>query len=300
MPDLTQHENKFLAGITQMKFDPLGFECVFLARFLIQCTLPHSDPGDVPVWTRKNGLYTLVVQSGWDVEAEKFIGYPWGSMPRLLLIWMVTEAKQKGCQRLQLGHSLAEFMRKLGLDPFRGGRGSDRQRLKEAMRRLFAARISFYQHITDGPRYGERTRDMEIAPDRELWWDTRSPDQPALWGSWIELGEKFFKAVMESSVPCDMRALKLLKRSPLALDLYVLCNWIGANLKKPEHFISWELLAEQIGGNYADTADFKRSVKATMRKVRLAHPGLDVTYPKKGGGIIIRSSVPAIPPRVAK
>lgn len=30
-------------------------ELAFLARQLVQITLPHSDPGDVPVWTRRNG-----------------------------------------------------------------------------------------------------------------------------------------------------------------------------------------------------------------------------------------------------
>ena len=34
------------------------------------------------------------------------------------------------------------------------------------------------------------------------------------------LGEKFFAAITAYPVPVDMRALRALKRSPLALDLY--------------------------------------------------------------------------------
>jgi len=52
-----------------------------------------------------------------------------------------------------------------------------------------------------------------------LWWHPH-PDQAALWESWIQLGEKFYSAVIASPVPVDMRALRALKRSPLALDLY--------------------------------------------------------------------------------
>ena len=36
-------------------------ELAFLARQLVQITLPHTDPGDVPLWTRRNGNPTLVM-----------------------------------------------------------------------------------------------------------------------------------------------------------------------------------------------------------------------------------------------
>ncbi len=41
---------------------PTDSDRAFLARQLVQATLPHSDPGDVPVWTRTNGRLTLVVR----------------------------------------------------------------------------------------------------------------------------------------------------------------------------------------------------------------------------------------------
>lgn len=43
-----------------------------------------------------------------------------------------------------------------------------------------------------------------------------------------ELGEDFFKMVTASPVPVDMRALRALKRSPLALDLYA---WLTYTVK---------------------------------------------------------------------
>jgi hypothetical protein len=36
-----------------------------LARQLVQ-TLRHSDPGDIPVWSRQNGNLTLTIQQGYD------------------------------------------------------------------------------------------------------------------------------------------------------------------------------------------------------------------------------------------
>ena len=45
---------------------PIDRDRAFLARPLVQATLPHSDPGDVPVWTRTNGRLTLVVRPYYD------------------------------------------------------------------------------------------------------------------------------------------------------------------------------------------------------------------------------------------
>jgi hypothetical protein len=41
---------------------------------------------------------------------------------------------------------------------------------------------------------------MQVAPEGELWWDPKRPDQ----GSWIELGEKFFQAITTVPVPTDL------------------------------------------------------------------------------------------------
>lgn len=303
MPTRTieRKHHEFITEAIAIRQYPLDFEMVFLAKFLIQCTLPHSDPGSIPAWTRKNGNHTFVLQAGWDAQKNVSMGYPYGTIPRLLLIWMVTQAKRTGQRRLNLGDNLSRFMLEIGLDPYTGrGKRGDAVRLKEAMRRLFAARISFYEHISEAHRTGERAREMSVAPKREMWWDIKSENQSALWGSWIELSEEFFGAIMRSTVPCDMRALKMLKKSPLALDLYMLCNYIGANLgERHSHKITWKQLGEQLGVNYGDQHDLKRKVKLSLRKVVLAHPGLKVGYPKQGGGIVILPSQPAIPKKPA-
>lgn len=299
MKIVTKAERKFLNGAIAMKEDPSDIDIAYVARFLVQCTIPHSDPGDVPIWMRKNGAYTLAIQPGWDVQNNCSLGYPYGTLPRLLIVWMITQAKLTNNPKLQLGHSLTEFMRELGLDPSRGHKTSERVRLKDAMRRLFDARISFYKHAVEGSIEGAYKRSMEIAPETQLWWDNSDPSQAPLWGSWIELGPKFFQAIMESTVPCNMHALRLLKKSPLALDLYIQCNWIGSNLgEKPKHWISWSMLANQLGVDYSDLANLKKKVKAAMRKVKLAHPGLNFGYDNQRGGIVIYPSLPAVPRKI--
>jgi hypothetical protein len=50
---------------------PTSEDVVFLARELILCTLPHSDPGDVPAWSRTNGNLTLIIRVVPDVISIK-------------------------------------------------------------------------------------------------------------------------------------------------------------------------------------------------------------------------------------
>jgi hypothetical protein len=54
----------------------------------------------------------------------------------------------------------------------------------------------------------------------DLWWDVQAPEQLGIFQSTLELSDQFYREVMEHPIPVDMRVLKLLKRSPMALDVY--------------------------------------------------------------------------------
>jgi hypothetical protein len=276
---------------------------LFLSPFLIKCTLPHSDPGDVPIWMRTNNEHTLAIQPGWDIENKRPLGLPWGRLPRLLLIWMVTEAKRTGCRRLELGNSLTEFLRKINLDPHGRGKRSDAKRVKDAMQRLFGCHIIYEKKLGIGAVIGQSVKEFKVAPERELWWDVGPNGHAVLWGSWIELGHSFFADIMESTVPFNMRAIQAL-RSPLSLDLYLLCNWLGAT-RPNGHFLSWGMLARQMGGDYAKQDDLKKNVQKALRQVKIVHPDLKASCVVRRingvqqGGIFVRPSEPAIPRRRA-
>jgi hypothetical protein len=295
---LTPHIMKLLDAAQTIRSEPDAAEAAFMARQLVQCTLPHTNPGNVPLWKRTNGGLTLGIQQGYDLQTGNPLGYPFGSIPRLLLFWITTEAVQTKVRRLELGRSLSAFMREIGLDPNTGrGKRGDAPRLREQMRRLFGAHISFEQVIDEAHRHGQRWLHMHVAPKGELWWDPKQPLQDDLWGSWIELGEDFFTAITSSPVPVDMRALRALKRSPLALDLYAWTSYRAFTVTKKgkPQFIPWAGLMAQLGTDYTEHKDFKRYAKAALRKVQAVYPGLALTYEQ--GGLTIHPSRPAIPPR---
>jgi hypothetical protein len=136
---------------------------------------------------------------------------------------------------------------------------------------------------------------MAVAPEGELWWHPH-PDQTALWESWIELGEKFFQAVLASPVPIDMRALRALKRSPMALDLYAwVCFRAFAIVQKnqPAKFISWRLLMQQLGADYGTANDFQKKAGPALRKIAALYPGLTIGRTK--GGFTIHATRLAVP-----
>src|SRR5690349_24803072 len=80
----------------------------YTARILTIATLPHrAQPGDH--YERTNGGYRLIVQ------AMPGAGLPFGSYPRLLLSWLSTEIVRTRQRELELGPSMAQFLKNLGL-----------------------------------------------------------------------------------------------------------------------------------------------------------------------------------------
>jgi hypothetical protein len=291
-----------LNAAVDIKMLPNSYEIAFMARSLVQATLPHSDPGDVPIWGRTNGNLILTIKPDWELDTKtgkpRSIGIPYGTIPRLLLFWITTEAVRTKSRRIELGDSLSAFMRELGLVPT-GGRYGSISRLREQMNRLFRSKISFDVRQVSDDKKGQAWVDMQIATKGEFWWNYHQPDQPSLWKSWIELGESFYEAICAAPVPLDVRALKALRKSPMALDLYAWMNYRTFTLKNgKEQFISWHSLAQQLGSDYGNTSDFRRKAKGAIRKIVVVYPGINFEF--VDGGLILRKGLLAIKPKVKK
>lgn len=279
-------------------------DAAFIARELIQATLPHKSPGNVPVWTRTNGNLTLIVQQGHDRTGKPY-GYPYGTVPRLLLFWMTTEAlrnktKDNPC-RLILGHSLKEFMLEIGLNPDNGSRGakrSDARRPNDQMYRLFNAVISFEANAERKGRGITARHNMLVADDVVFWWDLKAPQQGTLWDNYIVLSSRFYEAITAAPVPVDVRALRALKSSALALDLYSWLTYEAYRAHKygKPRFETWEQLQGHMGGEYSRIDNFRTKAKAALRKIHVVYPLLKLGD-RQGGIAVLPESLPALQPR---
>lgn len=231
----------------------------FMARAMTMATMPHRKIADHS-FIRSNGDFTLTVTS----LAGR--GLPYGSKPRLLLAWLVTEAVKTKSQELVLGRSLSDFMRKIGLSAT-GGKTGSISPLREQMVRLFSCAISATYSTEDR----DRGKIIPIAEEYELWWQPKTIDHKRLWESTLVLNSSFYQEITKRPVPVDLRALRVLQQAPLALDIYI---WMTYRLSylKSKTVIPWQSLQLQFGSSYKVPRQFKAAFRDHLRTVLVVYP----------------------------
>ena len=260
----------------------------FMARMMVLCSLPRTNPGNRHQYKRQNGPYTLYMFAGRDK-------LPYGNLPRLLLAWVSAEAVRTQSREIVLGKSLSGFMRKLGMSDDSGSPRGDRTRLRNQMKRLFGCSVSMIYE----DKHGEARVSSMVADRAAFWWNERKPDEPVLFNSKIRLGEDLFNEIINHPVPLDMNTLKALKRSTLGLDLYLWLNYRTFALCAPLR-LSWQQVYRQFGAHPDNASDkrtvqnFRSKVLRELKKIKLAWP--ELTYSTAPGVLIVYPSRPAIAP----
>ena len=259
----------------------------FMARTMALCSLPRTNPGNRKEYKRVNGPFTLYMVAG---GGNKL---PFGNLPRLILAWVSTEAVRTQSRVLVLGKSLSEFMRTLDIY---SSSGRKHTRLRNQMKRLFGCTVTMIYEDENV----DATVNAVIADSTVFWWN--KPDQPSLWESKIELGEKFYNEIVNHPVPIEMNTLTALKRSTLGLDLYLWMVYRTFTLRAPLR-LTWRLLYCQFGAHPDKASDnntvqhFRYKVLRELKKIKMAWSGLN--YSTARGVLILLPSVPAITPVAA-
>lgn len=235
----------------------------YMSKTLVQATMPHSKPKE-STFIRRNGHYTLTMMANPD------FGLPYGSLARLLMSWMTTEAVQTKNRQLVLGDNLSSFMGELDLVPT-GGRWGSITRLKDQLKRLISCSVQFKYEDEEQLRF----RKIDPVESADLFWTPRDPEQGALFESTITLSQPFFEEAVKSPIVFRLETLKLLKQSSMAVDLYIWTTYRNSYATKP-FYIPWEALQMQFGADYPLTQrgkrDFKRNFLLALKKVAVAYP----------------------------
>lgn len=249
----------------------------FFARTLAQMSLPHSDPKS-NYYERTNGLTTL------SIIGKPKIGLPYGSIPRLLLAWICTEAVRTQSPILNIGSSQSKFLQALGMQ----NTGYYIKQLDEQSKRLFSSLISI--DYSDEKNFA--VENILIAKKAVLCWD-KATETP-VWGGQITLTNEFYDEVTQNPVPLDLRVMQALKKSPLAMDIYawsVYRIFLLRMKNKPFVKIPWEALQAQFGSAYGTNSkmltidnqkeveqqalrDFKKNFLGQLNKVTIFYPEL--------------------------
>ena len=163
------------------------------------------------------------------------------------------------------------------------------------MQNLFKSQIEFSLDTENSSAW----QDFKVTTKGEVWWDFYS-DGDYLFDSWVELGEHFFEALLKGPVPLSTRALRELKNSSLALDLY---SWSAyatfTAMKRGEPFrITWAKLHQNLGADYSRVRDFKKWASLALEKVVEVYPELRLE--ERGDELWVKPSFPSVKQRTRR
>lgn len=273
---------------------PEAEDLSFLHSGLCQTALPHSRPeSNHAVWRRTSGRFTLLITPGTLVRPdahpadEGWVGVPYGTKARLILIHLQTEGLKS--RTVSLGRSLSAFLRSLGLPVTGGPRGSIAAVREQALR---IARCSFSLQWSDTDAASGATKtvvsDTRIVDGLELW-EGRGGSE---WNGIVELNPRFHEHLREHAVPLDKRAIAHLSGNSLGLDLYALLAYRLPRLKQEVH-LRWPALQSQIGSEEAAMKELARRVRQVLPDVLAAYPHAKVEI--TATGISLSPSQAAVP-----
>lgn len=223
---------------------PAGDEIAFMCSSFVRFTLPHRQPPS-HVFERRDGPRIITFNSA------PHIGLPFGIWPRVLLIYLTTQAVRTSERDIDLGSSMSSFMKSLGASVTGGAYGSVRP-FQEQLLRLASMSVVLSEIAPDIARL----QNLPVADELEISWIVVGTDSRSGLPSKIRLGERIFDEMQKSAVPLDMRAVRAIRQSPLALDLY---SWITFRMyrlrtSRSVH-IPWAGLRQQFGSAYKSEPD---------------------------------------------
>lgn len=262
----------------------------FIHAALCQVGMPRRAVTE-RVFERRNGDAVLRIEAGALFNGREFVEkpIPYGTRPRLIMVHASTEAVRTGSPKIHVGDSLADFLRRLGIDSSGGAKGGITM-FRKQLEALAACRLLLGLPSSDG-----RVRTINTEPFTTFdIWINHSAGQKMLWPGTLELSQTFFETLTAHAVPLDHRALTALKHSALALDIYTWLAYRLCRIRKHTGIkISWLNLRDQFGQEYNDSKDFKRTFKQALRQVLSVYP--DAIIDDVPGGLLLRPSSPPIP-----
>ena len=254
-----------LAEQTREEAGALGF----MSRLLIMVNLPYRDLGNnKKVWIRKNGKVTIIVASSYNKDGVS-VGIPYGSYPRIILAYIITQAVKTNSPNIYLGKGFRDFIEMIGLE--KGGHQF--KNVKKQLERILSASFA-WTYETDNM---ESRTNIQVSHQSQLWWNPKNPDQKTLWESYINLNHHFFTEIINNAVPIDFRALTVLKNSPLGLDLYMFVLWRTFKINEPV-YISWQSLQKQLGTQHNELKEFTRECKKHIKRIQSVCPSLNIAF----------------------
>ncbi|MFV1919769.1 replication protein RepA [Sphingomonas sp. MJ1 (PH-R8)] len=250
----------------------------FLHSALCAMSLPTKRPKDdtQPI-VREDGKYALainprpVLQNVDGKSVLRSLGVPYGAYPRVALIYLLSQAVMKRSRDVYLGRNFTEWMRRLGYQTVSYGPRGTANLMREQVDRLLACEWQIRWDGTGAEDNAFAVRDVKISNEY-----AGSLDKNGAFAREIRMSEVFYSHLIEHAVPLNEVAIRELKGTPTALDLYTYLAYRLPRISSDKgQVISWDQLAKHLG-NDADSKRFRQTVRETMQLVSAVYPNANV------------------------
>ncbi len=231
----------------------------------------------------------LVVEPGlrptFDNGPMEHVGVPYGSVARLILLFLQTEALRKRTREVELGGSLRQWLTKIGASIG----GSNARAVRDQAERISRCRLTF--HIQGSGKIGLVNQSIV---DRALFIENDSR-QGRLSLETAKLSEGFFEQLMKHPVPIEEAAIKAISNNPAALDAYL---WLAYRLHvlSGDKLITWKALKSQFGTGYKELFHFKPRFTQALTLATAVYPAAKIEILEQG--VVLKPSRPPVMPKI--
>ncbi|MGI4808481.1 MAG: replication protein RepA, partial [Janthinobacterium lividum] len=250
----------------------------------------HKRLADDAHWGITSEKVRLVVEPGRrPIEGSddlQWIGVPYGSHARLILLYLQTEALRTSSREVELGRSLREWLGKLGISVG----GMTGKSVRDQAERISRCRLTFHLSGTSGVGLVNQN-----IVDRALFIEEGADKQGRLGLETAKLSEGFFEQLKKHPVPLEEAAIKALSNNAPALDAYL---WLAYRLHalKGDRLVTWTALKGQFGTGFSKLAQFKFKFQGTLQLATAVYPAAKIEITPSG--VILKPSRPPVAPKV--
>lgn len=252
-------------------------------------SLPHRRLPDERPWYRTSRRLSLMIEPGRLPGEERIHGVPYGSRARLILLYLQTEALRSRSPEVELGRSMRDWMRRMGVTL--GGKSY--RTVREQANRISACRLTF--SWKEGATIGF-VRDNVVSGGISLHGLQEDDRQGRLWVDTVRLSDNFYQALCRHPVPIWEPALRHIANRSMAIDVYIWLSYRLHSLAEPTA-VSWSSLHEQFGAGFKNLFQFKPRFAESVAMALAVYPEARVSV-VDDQGLILHPSRPPIPERL--
>jgi hypothetical protein len=253
-----------------------------------QAALPHRRLRDDQTWQITSDRVKLLLEPGRKTVENGdpiWVGVPYGSRARLIMLYLQTEALRTNSREIELGKSLRDWLTRLGI-PIGGKSLKD---VREQAERISRCRLTF--HVQTGERTGLVNQNIV---DTAMFVGDSSAGQGSLFLETAKLSESFYEQLRKHPVPLEESAIRAINNNSMAIDLYC---WLAYRLHvlTAPRSVTWKALMGQFGAAYKEQFHFKPRFLENLSLALAVYRDAKVEIEERG--LILRPSRPPVAPK---